>query len=78
MNATATTENRPAAKQFATFTVGDLFFGVEVLEVQEVLRFHEMTPVPSADPVTRTPRSSRKPLFAISLIGLLVLCPAPD
>ncbi len=51
MSATPATENRPAAKQFATFTVGDLYFGVEVLEVQEVLRFHEMTPVPSADPV---------------------------
>jgi len=28
--------------------VGDLFFGVDVLNVQEVLRFQQMTPVPQA------------------------------
>jgi chemotaxis signal transduction protein len=31
--------------QFSTFFVSDLFFGVDVLNVQEVLRFHQMTPV---------------------------------
>lgn len=35
-------------RQFATFLVGDLFFGIEVLKVQEVLRYIEMTPVPLA------------------------------
>ena len=34
--------------QFSTFFVGDLFFGVDVLHVQEVLRFQQMTPVPQA------------------------------
>jgi purine-binding chemotaxis protein CheW len=34
--------------QFSTFFVGDLFFGVDVLNVQEVLRFQPMTPVPQA------------------------------
>jgi purine-binding chemotaxis protein CheW len=34
--------------QFSTFFVEDLFFGVEVLQVQEVLRYQEMTRVPLA------------------------------
>jgi purine-binding chemotaxis protein CheW len=37
--------------QFSTFTVHDLFFGVDVLRVQEVLRFQEMTAVPLAPDV---------------------------
>ena len=51
MSATQAVETPASVKQYATFSVEDLFFGVEVLEVQEVLRFHEMTRVPSADPV---------------------------
>jgi purine-binding chemotaxis protein CheW len=35
-------------KQYATFFLGDLFLGVEVLKVQEVIRYQEMTPVPLA------------------------------
>jgi len=34
--------------KFSTFFVADLFFGVDVLNVQEVLRFQQMTPVPQA------------------------------
>lgn len=34
--------------QFSTFFVADLFFGVDVLRVQEVLRFQPMTRVPLA------------------------------
>ena len=34
--------------QYATFTVGDLFFGIDVLRVQEVLRYQEMTSIPLA------------------------------
>jgi purine-binding chemotaxis protein CheW len=34
--------------QFSTFVVGDLFFGVDVLRVQEVLLFQPMTRVPLA------------------------------
>jgi purine-binding chemotaxis protein CheW len=37
--------------QFATFFVADLFFGVDVLRVQEVLRFQQMTCVPKAPDV---------------------------
>ena len=35
-------------KQFCTFFVNGLFFGVEVLKVQEVIRYQGMTPVPLA------------------------------
>lgn len=35
-----------ASHQYATFFVNDLFFGIEVLHVQEVLRYQEMTKVP--------------------------------
>ena len=35
-------------RQFATFTVDTLLFGVEVYKVQEVIRFQEMTIVPLA------------------------------
>lgn len=38
-------------KQFSTFYVADLFFGIEVLQVQEVLRYLEMTSVPLAPDV---------------------------
>ena len=34
------------SRQYATFFVGDLFLGINVTEVQEVLRHQEMTEVP--------------------------------
>jgi purine-binding chemotaxis protein CheW len=37
--------------QFSTFHVGDLFFGVDVLHVQEVLCLQPMTPVPRSPDV---------------------------
>ena len=46
--ASAKSELVEASGQFATFFVADLFFGVDVLHVQEVLRFQAMTPVPKA------------------------------
>jgi purine-binding chemotaxis protein CheW len=36
------------ASQYATFLVDDLYFGVPVTQVQEVIRYQEMTPVPLA------------------------------
>src|ERR1700720_824676 len=39
------------SEQLSTFFVADLFFGVDVLDVQEVLRFQQMTPVPQAPEV---------------------------
>jgi purine-binding chemotaxis protein CheW len=50
VRSTAATTER-GVKQFATFSVDQLLFGVEVLRVQEVLRYQEMTPVPRADHV---------------------------
>jgi len=53
--ATQNTITKPAmpqaSGQFSTFLVGDLFFGVDVLHVQEVLRAQQMTPVPQAPDV---------------------------
>ena len=37
-----------AGRQFATFFVGGLFFGIDVMDVQEVLRYQTMTTVPLA------------------------------
>ncbi len=37
-----------SSKQFATFFLHGLFFGVDVLKVQEVIRYQEMTRVPIA------------------------------
>ena len=41
------------SEQYSTFQVGDLFFGVEVVKVQEVLRYQEMTRVPLAPGVVQ-------------------------
>jgi purine-binding chemotaxis protein CheW len=49
--ATAKSELAQTSGQFATFFVADLFFGVDVLRVQEVLRFQQMTRVPLAPDV---------------------------
>jgi len=40
-----------SSRQFSTFFVADLFFGVDVVRVQEVLRFQQMTRVPQAPEV---------------------------
>ena len=37
-------------KQFCTFYINDTLFGIEVLTVQEVLRYQEITEVPLAAP----------------------------
>jgi purine-binding chemotaxis protein CheW len=37
-----------ASRQYATFEVADQLFGLDVGKVQEVLSFHEYTPVPLA------------------------------
>jgi len=39
--------------QVCTFYLGDLFLGIEVLKVQEVFRYQEMSRVPLAPPVVR-------------------------
>lgn len=40
-------------QQFCTFRVDDLFFGVNVHDVQEVIRYQDMTSVPLAPDVVR-------------------------
>jgi purine-binding chemotaxis protein CheW len=49
--ATKKTEVDQTSGQFSTFFVADLFFGVDVLHVQEVLRSQQMTFVPQAPAV---------------------------
>jgi len=39
--------------QYATFMLDGLYFGIEVLNVQEVIRHQDMTPVPLAPPMVR-------------------------
>ncbi|MDA1108597.1 MAG: chemotaxis protein CheW [Nitrospinae bacterium] len=41
------------SKQFCTFYLGDLFFGVKVENVQEVFRYQDMTKVPLAPSAVR-------------------------
>ena len=48
MPTTTATAARPDTRQLCTFHVDDLFLGVEVLQVQEVIRHQEMTRVPRA------------------------------
>ena len=38
-------------RRFATFSVADMFCGIDVGQVQEVLKYQEMTPVPLAPDV---------------------------
>jgi len=40
-------------QQYCTFLLGGLYFGIDVLQVQEVSRHQEMTRVPLAPPVVR-------------------------
>jgi purine-binding chemotaxis protein CheW len=44
----STAQAAAAGGQYATFSVKDLFFGIDVLQVQEVLRYQEMTRIPLA------------------------------
>lgn len=41
------------SKQFCTFHLSDMFFGIEVSKIQEVIRYQEMTLVPLAPSVIR-------------------------
>jgi purine-binding chemotaxis protein CheW len=43
----------PADSQFCTFHLGELYLGVDVLRVQEVIREQPMTRVPLAHPAVR-------------------------
>ena len=41
------------SKQYCTFFVSGLYFGIEVLHVQEVLRYQKMTVVPLSPPTVQ-------------------------
>ncbi|HSQ57461.1 MAG TPA: chemotaxis protein CheW [Gemmata sp.] len=41
------------ARQYCTFYLGAQYFGIDVLLVQEIIRYQEMTRVPLAPPVVR-------------------------
>jgi purine-binding chemotaxis protein CheW len=64
--------------QFATFSVADLFFGVDVLRVQEVLCFQHMTRVPQAPAVVEGLINLRGQIVtAIDMRRRLLLPPRP-
>jgi purine-binding chemotaxis protein CheW len=48
MTGAPTTGATALSRQYCTFSVSDLFFGIAVEQVQEVLRYQEMTVVPRA------------------------------
>ena len=65
-------------RQYCTFLVDDLFFGVGVEEVQEVICFQEMTPVPLAPLVVQGLINLRGQIVtAINLRSRLALGPKP-
>ena len=69
----------PERTQFATFSIGDLFFGIDVLNVQEVLRQQEMTRVPLAPGVIRGLINLRGQIVtAVDMRGRLELPPLPS
>jgi purine-binding chemotaxis protein CheW len=66
-------------KQYATFHLGGLFLGVEVRQVQEVIRYQTMTPVPLAPPMIQGLINLRGQIVtAIDLRRRLALPPRPD
>ncbi|HNY13258.1 MAG TPA: chemotaxis protein CheW [Candidatus Wallbacteria bacterium] len=41
----------PETRQYCTFYINKIFFGVEVTKIQEIIKYHEMTSVPLANNV---------------------------
>jgi purine-binding chemotaxis protein CheW len=67
------------SRQFCTFFLNKLFFGVEVLSVQEVIRFQEMTGVPLTHDVIRGLINLRGQIVtAIDMRHLLEMPDRPD
>ncbi|MGA2739899.1 MAG: chemotaxis protein CheW [Bryobacteraceae bacterium] len=82
---TPQTANGPAAetarssREYATFFVDGLFFGIDVLQVQEVLRYQEMTQVPLAPAVIQGLINLRGQIVtAVDMRGRLKLRSRPD
>jgi purine-binding chemotaxis protein CheW len=69
----------PQFVHLATFTVGDLFFGVDVTRVQEVLRYQPMTPVPQAPDVVAGLINLRGQIvIAVDMRARMNLPPRPE
>jgi purine-binding chemotaxis protein CheW len=67
------------AKQYSTFFLDGLYFGVEVLQVQEVIRYQHMTRVPLAPAVVQGLINLRGQIVtAIDLRRRLELHDRPD
>ena len=65
-------------KQYCTFYVENSFFGIEVIHVQEIIRFQNMTNVPLADSVIKGLINLRGQIVtAIDLRRRLGLKPRP-
>jgi purine-binding chemotaxis protein CheW len=65
-------------RQFCTFRLGELSFGVDVRSIQEVIGHREMTRVPAASPVVRGLINLRGQIvMAIDLRHRLGLAPQP-
>ena len=65
--------------QLATFFLADLFIGIDVLSVQEVLRYQQMTPVPKAPKVVEGLINLRGQIVAaIDMRRRLGLPPRPN
>lgn len=76
---TAVAHRPGAVRQFATFHVGGLYFGVDVVKVQEVLCSQPMTHVPQAHGVVRGLINLRGQIVtAIDMRRRLGLEPLPD
>jgi purine-binding chemotaxis protein CheW len=66
-------------KQFCTFYLGDLIFGIEVLEIQEVIRYQEMTAVPLAPKMVHGLINLRGQIVtAVDLRSRLEMPPLPE
>jgi purine-binding chemotaxis protein CheW len=66
-------------QQFCTFWLDGLFLGVDVLEVQEVFKYQEMTRVPLAPPVVHGLINLRGQIVtALDLRTRLELPPRPE
>ncbi|MGA3077515.1 MAG: chemotaxis protein CheW [Bryobacteraceae bacterium] len=83
MSAPQTTNGATAeaarSREYATFFVDGLFFGIDVLQVQEVLRYQEMTRVPLAPAVIEGLINLRGQIVtAVDMRGRLKLRPRAD
>ena len=64
-------------KQYVTFRVGNLCFGVDVAQAKEIIKYQAMTPVPLAPPFVRGLINLRGQIItAIDLRALLEMEPA--